>query len=60
MRADVLNDHSGSDLNAAENTLVMSYDALQPVPKVSVTDFENGQGAAIALDGDVVADVAGV
>ncbi|NOX72450.1 MAG: hypothetical protein GXP03_02085 [Alphaproteobacteria bacterium] len=45
--------------NASTDILELEYTATLGVPAVSVTDFADGTGASIALNGVVVADVAG-
>jgi hypothetical protein len=45
--------------NASSDVLELEYTASLGVPDVSVTDFPDGTGASIALNGVVVADVAG-
>jgi hypothetical protein len=45
--------------NAQSDVLELEYTASLGVPDVSVTDFLDGTGASIALNGVVVADVAG-
>jgi hypothetical protein len=45
--------------NAASDVLELEYTASLGTPDISVTDFPDGTGASIALNGVVVADVAG-
>lgn len=48
-----------SGFNPKTDTLELEYTRALGQPEISVTDFADGTGASIALNGVVVADVAG-
>ncbi len=48
-----------SAFNPKSDTLELEYTAALGSPEVSITDFADGTGASVALNGVVVADVTG-